>query len=328
MKLFRTPLKPVPSPKKITLHDAVLTMGSCFAEGIGSRLHQNKFRTSVNPFGTVYNPLSIHHLLEMVLENSPVPEQGFIGSRGMWYHYDFHSVFSGSSQHELSLSIEETVRKQNQLLPEIKWLILTYGTAWIYERKDTGALVANCHKVPNDQFRKRLVREQELVDSFRRLHQKLSRVAPELNILLTVSPVRHLKDTHELNQVSKSVLRTTCHTLTEAFSNVTYFPAYEIMMDDLRDYRFYKADMIHPSDEAEAYIWSLFADTFFNDRTKELINRWQEIQTALNHKPFHPGSEDHRKFLRNMLKKLKALPEEMDVSGEVNRILNDLTERI
>jgi hypothetical protein len=197
------------------------------------------------------------------------------------------------------------------------WLIITYGTAWVYELLETKEVVANCHKMPQTLFAKSLMTQKKVLDSFETMYGLLKSFNPNIKIIVTVSPVRHLKDTLELNSVSKSVLRVACHTLTEQYHDVLYFPSYEIMMDDLRDYRFYKSDMIHPTKDAEEYIWEKFVERFFDDSLKSFLKKWGEIRTALAHKPFHPTSSSHQKFLHQTLKKLLELKALVNVDQEV-----------
>jgi hypothetical protein len=205
-----------------------------------------------------------------------------------------------------------------------EWLMITYGTAWVYERKETGEVVANCHKMPNTLFTKSLLSQQAIADSFDAVYKELKKFNPAIKIILTLSPVRHVKDTLELNSVSKSVVRAACHVISGSFADVSYFPAYEIMMDDLRDYRFYKADMIHPTDVAEEYIWEKFSEKYFSVELKLFLSQWKEIQQAINHRPFHPTSVAHQSFLKETLKRLESLKEMVDVEDELTLIKSRL----
>jgi len=202
--------------------------------------------------------------------------------------------------------------------------MITYGTAWVYRRKDNASIVANCHKQPASSFDKSLLSVDEVMASFQDFYQQLKAINPKVNIILTVSPVRHLKDTIPLNAVSKSVLRLACHQLSERFSDLYYFPAFEIVTDDLRDYRFYKADMIHPSKEAETYIWAKFVEVFGTEDFIQFIPRWEEILTAFAHKPFYPETEAHQRFLGQLLQKLKHLQSLVNVDFEVKSVQNQI----
>lgn len=313
---FRTKLlvKPIHS---IALSDTLLTIGSCFADDIGSRLQENKFKVLKNPFGTVYNPLSIHNLLNLAIEMQSPSTENFVERDGYFYHYDFNSHGYNRSQELLKEKLETQLKGGYDALAKSNYLIITYGTSWVYENKETKNTVANCHKMAQHNFEKFLLTQKRIVESFESMYAKLKKLNPACQIILTVSPVRHIKDSLELNSVSKSILRLTCHTLTELFQDVAYFPAYEIMMDDLRDYRFYKPDMLHPSDQAIEYVWEKFGDAFFNSDVKNFIEQWGEIQAALNHKPFNPKSKKHQDFLKNLLEKLYEFRGKVDVDKEM-----------
>ena len=255
MHKFRTVVSNSLSKHKLSLEDKILTMGSCFAHAIGVRLLTNKFQALANPLGVIYNPHSIHKALRNTIFNEPPPDHTFLQHHDVHLNYDFHSEFSSLKKDNLISHLTETIGSVHHFSNSTCWLMITYGTAWVYERTDTGEIVANCHKMPGKLFSKSLLTQQKITESFEEFYKDLKAFNPAIRIILTVSPVRHLKDTLELNSVSKSMLRITCHALSEMYDDVEYFPAYEIMMDDLRDYRFYKPDMIHPSEEAENYIW-------------------------------------------------------------------------
>lgn len=318
--MFRTELNIQPSQAKITLKNPVLTMGSCFADAIGSRLLNFKFQALNNPFSTVYNPISIHNLLQLAVLKQELPSNSFLHRDEIHFNYNLHSSFSALQKEELSQQLQTAIEHTHHFITKTDVLMLTYGTAWVYERNDTGEIVANCHKQPSILFAKRLLSQQEIVDSFRTLRSQLQGIRPNLRIILTLSPVRHIKDTLELNSVSKAILRSSCHQLSTEFTNVYYFPAYEILLDDLRDYRFYKSDMLHPSEEAEEYIWSKFTHTYFGEPTLSFIKKWTAIQLDLNHKPFHQQSHAHQVFLRSLKAKLMELKDSVDVEEELQRI--------
>jgi hypothetical protein len=324
MNIFRTELRIAPSDTFISHKTRVLTTGSCFADAIGSRLAHHKFQVSVNPFGVLYNPVSIHKALHYALENRLPHENTFTRSGELHANYDFHSELSSPDAGLLQQKITGTITRTNHYLRSTEWLFITYGTAWVYRRKDTGDIVANCHKMPASFFEKQLLSEDEIVGSFEALYQSLKQINPGTKIILTVSPVRHIKDTLELNSVSKAVLRLACYAIGQQFSDVMYFPAFEIMMDDLRDYRFYQADMLHPSEQAEDYIWEKFGERYFSTETRSFLQRWDSLRAALNHKPFHPGTTAHQQFLRETLKKLEELLGAVDVTDEIAHIKNQL----
>ena len=320
---FRTELF-VKSGQNMGLSDNVVTIGSCFADDIGEKLVQNKFKVLKNPFGTVYNPVSIHRLLICAIDQVSPTGQGFLERDGSYYHHDFHSEWNSLSTELLKQNLESQINIVHRSLSECRVLIITYGTAWVYENRKTKSIVANCHKVPQQNFEKFLLTQKRIVESFEGFYGELKKLNPACRIILTVSPVRHIKDTLELNSVSKSILRLTCHTLMETFQDVDYFPAYEIMIDDLRDYRFYKPDMIHPSNQAVDYIWEKFNDEYFNPATKEFIGRWDKIKNALQHKPYNSDSESHQKFLTETLERLNELKGVVDVTQEIEIVMKQL----
>jgi hypothetical protein len=320
MNPFRTPIPAGVSSHTLTLADPVLTIGSCFADCMGQRLADTRVPVLANPFGTLYNPHSIHKALDYALADSPPGPGTYLRNRDVHLNYDFHSELSDLDEHALRTRIEDKVHTAHRFLCEASVLIITYGTAWAYTRNDTREIVANCHKQPAAQFTRSLLTTDAILRSFESLRGSLMHLNPSLHIILTVSPVRHLKDTLELNSVSKSMLRVACHLLQELHKGVTYFPAYEMMLDDLRDYRFYAADMIHPSPEAEDYIWNHFTEQYFSPELKTFAQRWKAIRQALAHKPFHPTSQAHQEFLRDTLKKLDDIRSMIDVEVEIQRV--------
>lgn len=315
--MFRTELNIPVSQEKITRKNPVLTMGSCFADAIGSRLKNFKFQTLANPFGTVYNPISLHELLQQSVHRQELPANSFLQRDEVHYNYHLHSSFSSIQKETLTQQIQTTLDSTNDFLTKTDVLMITYGTAWVYARKDTGEIVNNCHKQHSALFTKRLLNQQEIVDSFSTLRTLLQNIRPNLRIILTLSPVRHIKDTLELNAVSKAILRSACYELSNEFTNVEYFPAYELLLDDLRDYRFYKSDMLHPSEEAEEYIWWKFANAYFDEPTLTFIKKWADVQLDLHHKPFHLHSNAHQVFLQSLKSKLMELKDSVNVEEEL-----------
>lgn len=326
MNDWKTDLNVKSADRPIHLNDPILTIGSCFSQAIGQHLSDNKFNVTINPFGTVYSPLSIHHLLKIALRKGEVSEEDFLVHQEVHYHYQFHSSFASLSRQELAKQISRAVNKVYHFINRARIVIITYGTAWAYKRKDTAQWVANCHKVPSTHFSKELLSIEAMEDSFDEIHSALKTINPAIQIIVTVSPVRHLKDTIELNSVSKSTLRLFCHKLSDR-SGVDYFPAYEIMMDDLRDYRFYQEDRIHPTNEAEDYIWKKFVQRYFEPETKTFLNDWQEIKSALIHRPSFASLPHHQSFLKTTLTKLEALQFRADVRDEIAFVKNQIITR-
>src|SRR5688572_19870142 len=324
MNHFRTVVSSRPSSDKMGISDRILTIGSCFADAIGTRLHSSRLRVMANPFGNLYNPQSIHKAIRYALFNELPHAHTFLERDGICFNYDFHSEVSSADQNTLSGKLNDITGATHHHLAVAEWIIITYGTAWVYERKETGEVVANCHKIPNNLFTKSLLTQQEITDSFGKLYNELKQFNPRIKIIVTVSPVRHIKDTLELNSVSKAVLRAACHAVIGSFPDVSYFPSYEIMLDDLRDYRFYKADMIHPTDVAEDYIWEKFGESYFNPDLKTFLPQWKEIQQAINHRPFHASSPAHQTFLKETLKRLESLKGTINVEDEVALIKSQI----
>lgn len=321
MHSFRTEINCSPT-QPIELHHNLITVGSCFADQLGGHLQQSKFPILVNPFGTCYNPISIHQLLIQALDEG-LDERYLIERDGYWYHHDYHSQFTATSREVLIAQLREQQKAVKKMLMKADVIMLTYGTAWVYELKPDYRVVSNCHKVPTTRFAKRLLTVSEIVGSFHTLFDRLKSVRPALRMIMTVSPVRHMKDTLELNSVSKSVLRLATYELQQQPA-VDYFPAYELVLDDLRDYRFYQRDLIHPSDEARDYVYEKFSDRYLTDSTRKLIATLQEIQKALHHKPFQIASTAHQKFLKDTLSRLESIQDRMTVHEEIEAVRKQL----
>lgn len=327
MNHFRTIVSPKASQHKIDLKNGVFTIGSCFADAIGLRLSYSKFNVCVNPFGTTYNPISIHKGILYPLKNELPVNHTYLSRDELHLNYDFHSSFSALERSALTASISNAIGSSHYFLKSANRILITYGTAWVYLRNDSGELVNNCHKIDAVKFKKTLLSEKEIVESFDTLYTESKKYNPVLKFILTLSPVRHLKDTLELNSVSKAVLRSACHTIAMNNSDVEYFPAYEMMMDDLRDYRFYKSDMLHPTEDAEDYIWQNFMHTYFERSTIDFVKEWSSIRSSLDHKAFHPQSQSHQNFLKQTLKKLVELKSKINVDAEIAAVESQIKNR-
>ena len=303
----------------------VLTVGSCFADSIGERLRLNKVSALVNPFGTVFQPLALAQLLRAAAGEEQDWQQHVVEARGRWQSYDFHGTIGAESPVELLQTIQETVRRVGDFVRTADAVILTLGTAWAYRLRETGELVSNLHKLPASLFEKELLTADEIVNGLAEVHALLRRMNPDIRIVLTVSPVRHIKDTLPLNAVSKSVLRVACHYLSELLPNVSYFPAYELLTDDLRDYRFYGADMLHPSEVAEDYIWERFARAYFDADFGRFRKEWAAVRQSLGHRPLHQGAPEHRTFLDQTRERLERMTSQgVDVRQELRDVQRQL----
>ncbi|MBO4431388.1 MAG: GSCFA domain-containing protein [Bacteroidaceae bacterium] len=259
----------------------VLLVGSCFADEIGEKMVRGGFEAMVNPFGTLYNPASIAaSLLRSISEKEVGKEDVFCGGDGVWHSWMHHSKFSSTDVATLVERINSTTHRVADFLREADVLVVTFGTAIIYRLKETGMLVANCHKQLDSLFVREQLSAYDIVDQWQMLLQLLESVNPKLKVIFTVSPIRHKRDGYHVNQISKGIL---LQALDEIVNNKwNYFPSYEIMMDELRDYRFYAEDMIHPSAQAVEYIWQRFEDTYFDNKTKDVVAKatkeWRQSQ--------------------------------------------------
>lgn len=324
---FRTELIVPKARRTFGVGEPVLTLGSCFAQTMGQRFLDNKFQALVNPFGTTYHPAAIHRLLDYATHQKYPEPSTYLTRQGLALNYDMHSSLSAPTVDDLGLQIKQQIDAVHEHLKRCRTVMLTYGTALVYERVDTGEAVANCHRMPAVNFKRRLSTVDEIVGSFQNVLQGLQALNPEIHFILTVSPVRHVKDTLTLNSVSKATLRLACHRLAEEFSQVDYFPAYEMLMDDLRDYRFYKEDLIHPTEMAEDYIWEKFSEAYFSDDTRAFIKEWQSIRQALQHRPFHEGSEAHQQFIQKTIAQLQKLRHVVSVDEEITLLTGQIHQK-
>ncbi|QJD80901.1 GSCFA domain-containing protein [Spirosoma rhododendri] len=322
---FHTELTPDSLPCQLDLNSRIVTLGSCFADVMGQRLLDAKLMVLNNPFGTIFNPVSISKLVTMALSGTAPAESGYLERDGIWFHYDFHSSLWAHSRDELETKLVRTLQQTGDALRRADCLLLTLGSAVVYRHKATGEVVANCHKMPGQLFEKYLYQIDHLRDSLTTLVRLLSRANPALRIVVTVSPVRHTRDTLPLNQVSKSMLRVLAHELTSWRDTVHYFPAYELMMDDLRDYRFYDADLIHPNAQAHDYIFGKFAESAFTPELRAFVAEWQRVRQALDHRPLHGGTTTaDRQFLTQLVARLEKLAERVDTSAELSDVRSRL----
>jgi hypothetical protein len=322
--MFRTELIPKPSPEKIQLDDKIFLIGSCFADHIGNLLSAYKFKTLLNPFGVIYNPHSIFRLLIDSTNNRGLDENGLFEYEGIYRHFDFHSDISAGSKDEFYRRYERASADTREFTRTAEWLIISMGTSIVFEHKNYRKIVSNCHKLPGGEFNQRFLSPEEILSEFESFYHSVSGMNKRLKIILTVSPVRHIRSTLEKNSQSKAILRYVAGQLAEKWDNVKYFPSYELMMDDLRDYRFYMPDMLHPNEVAIDYIWKKFTDAYFDPDATSFVNKWTQIRKALGHKPFNPKSTAHQRFIRNTIEKLKSFERMIDVREELTKLENQL----
>lgn len=281
---FRTIVEPKASSATIGHNEPIFLIGSCFADSVGERLQLGLIPCYSNPYGTAYNPTSVCQQLLRIINNEACTADELIYNSGLWHSKYAHSKQSEVDCDTVKHNIDEATRRARQVLSEAQLLIVTFGTAWTYKLIATGETVANCHKLPASNFERTMLTVDEIVTQWTDAIDKLRAYNPKLRIIFTVSPIRHLKDSAHGNQLSKATLLLAIDKLV-ATSQAEYFPAYEIMMDDLRDYRFYADDMTHPSDAAVGYIFDRFCDTFFNERARSYIAEASKLSMAVGHRP-------------------------------------------
>lgn len=305
---FRTRVDVQPYPFAIGYNSPTLFCGSCFTENVGSKMFERKMPVSVNPFGVVYNPISVKLVIESILRAKPFVETDLNFHNGLWFSYLHHTSYSSHSKEKCLESINADLFKASEFVKGMKYLLITFGTARVYYLKENNQPVANCHKIPAKQFENRLMSVEEIVKNWSVLMDDLLKRIPELKIIFTISPVRHWKDGAVGNQQSKSILNVAVHELISKYPNSAfYFPAYEILMDDLRDYRYYADDMLHPSKVAVDYVWEKFKGSLIESKAIALIGGIEQIISAVNHKPFNPNTPEHRTFVVNILNQINQI---------------------
>lgn len=322
---FHTEFSPESLPATLGLNSRIVTLGSCFAEVMGQRLADHKLTVLNNPFGTIFNPVSIAKLLTMAFHGVTPDENRYVVRDGVWFHYDFHSSLYAYSQDDLRQKLTDCLARTADAIRQADFLLLTLGSAVVYRHIETGKVVANCHKMPGTLFEKYLYQIDHLRDDMTRLMKILHKVNPKLKVVLTVSPVRHTRDTLPLNSVSKANLRVLAHELTIWNNWITYFPAFELMMDDLRDYRFYEADMIHPNAQAHDYIFGKFAECAFNPELRAFVAEWTQVRKALAHRSLYGDNNPAtQQFLFRLETQLETLGRRVNVSAELAAVRHRL----
>ncbi|WP_223241362.1 GSCFA domain-containing protein [Flammeovirga sp. EKP202] len=318
---FRTPINPLFFEEKINFDSTILSIGSCFAQNIGQRLQENRFNITINPYGVLYNPVSIFdNLLQAFTDTEKVDEQMIIENEDFFKHFNFHSDISGLSQEDLIDQIKNIQQSTQNTLQKVDFLIITLGTSFVFKHNEHQQLVANCHKVPSKQFTQELLEVDQMMEKFRELHTLLPQ---SCKVIFTVSPIRHFRNGLVDNSLSKSILRYFTHLVTSKYENCFYFPAYEIMLDELRDYRFYTDDLVHPSKLAQDYIWSYFDQALIHEKTNSTRQKLDKVLKGLNHKPFNPQSTPHQKFLLKLLNISKSIKE-----VNVKDLITEIEQRI
>lgn len=314
---FRTEITIPPFDRPISYADRLLSLGSCFADAIGSRLAEAKFSIATNPAGPLFNPLSILTLAERALDEQPYTAADLHRSDddGMFFLYDLPTRYTECDPAVLLQRANELLKSLKERILQADHLLITFGTAWVYRLASSGAIVANCHKQPQRNFRRERLTTEQIVAAWGRLVERL----PEKQFILTVSPIRHLGDRLEGNAVSKAILRLASEELTERYATVRYFPSYEILIDDLRDYRFYADDLCHPAPKAIDYIWEHFTAALLTTEARQTAEEVQQLTAFVRHRPLHPDSERYRAQCRQTIERMERLSEQkkIDFSEEI-----------
>ena len=294
----------------IDYQSKILLLGSCFSENIGDKLSYFKFQSIQNPFGILFHPKAIENLITNTSNKKVYSSDDLIYQNEIWHSFDAHSSLSSASENELLNKLNVAISLTNKKIKEASHIVITLGTSWVYRYIEIDTIVANCHKIPQKKFLKELLSVSEISESLARSISLIKSINSDAAVIFTISPVRHLKDGFIENTQSKSHLIAAIHTLVNK-QDVSYFPSYEIMMDELRDYRFYAEDMIHPNKTAINYIWRKFIDTWFSEETKSIMKEIDEIQKGLLHRPFHEDSKLHQQFLLKLEQKKSSLQERL-----------------
>ncbi len=309
---FKLTLSAHPSNVSIAYQQKTMLIGSCFTENMGAKLKQHLFETLENSHGILFNPVSVKNAISDYISNKQYTENDLFLLNDVWNSWHHHSRFSGITKEEALNKINNSIKEANAFLKSANHLIITLGSAWLYTLNENapdyaGLVVSNNHKAPSSWFTKKLIKSAELLGDLNSLVEALQKFNPSLHIIFTISPVRHLREGLVENNRSKAVLIQAVHDLMETNSNVEYFPAYEYVIDDLRDYRFYAEDLVHPNYAATNYVWEKFVETYFAVETQLVMKQVAEMQLALHHKPFFSGSTEHQKFIHACIAKATVL---------------------
>jgi hypothetical protein len=307
---FTTPIPLYKSSFFIDYQTKIISLGSCFAENIGEKFDYYKFQNQTNPFGIIFNPVSIEKLVERVVNKNYFTEQDLIFHNERWHCFEVHSDLSNTNKNDLLENLNNLIDNFNLQIQNSNIFIITFGTSWIYRNLNDDKVVANCHKTPQNLFTKELLSVETISKSIENTIFLVQSINKNAKFIFTISPVRHIKDGFFENNVSKSHLFSAIFDLIKN-ENVSYFPSYEILMDELRDYRFYKEDMLHPSASAVDYIWEKFKNSFVNPNVFSSINEVEIIQKGLRHRAFNPNSESYKQFLLQLQDKIDLLQENL-----------------
>lgn len=299
------PITPFPEP--INYKQKLMFIGSCFSENIGELMQQHKFKVNINPNGVLFNPISISKALYRIIKKQNVCETDLFLANECWNNWDFHSRFSTPDKAICLNQINASISKAADFIEQADWLFITFGSAHTYTLNDSDTIVGNCHKVPQKQFSKKLLTTNEIVSEYTELIARLKKHNPTIKIVFTVSPVRYIRDGVVENNLSKARLIEAVHQLENAHNNTFYFPAYELVIDDLRDYRFYKSDMVHPNQQAIEYVFDHLINTNLDKESLKILDEIKNIISAKNHRPFNVETKAHQQFKNTYLKRCNEL---------------------
>ncbi len=305
----KIPLQPTANP--IDYDSQILLVGSCFVQNIGAKLNYFKFRNTVNPFGILFHPEAIARFFEYAVQRKVFQETDFEEVNGSFVSFDAHSLLSANSAKASAENLNTALNEAYDQLQKATHIFVTLGTAWGYRHKLQDKIVANCHKIPQREFTKELASITQIENALLRLIEAVKTLKPEISITFTVSPVRHLKDGFVENQRSKAHLIAAVHSVIAQHNYASYFPAYELVMDELRDYRFYDRDLIHPNELAIDYIWEAFEAVYLSPKAKAFKKQIEEVQRGLEHRAFNPNSDQHQQFLKKLQQKIAQLQQEI-----------------
>lgn len=294
----------------------IMLLGSCFVENVGAKLEYFRFKTEINPCGIVYNPLSVANTLNFLLGEKKFNESDLLENAGKWVSLSHHGRFSATRAEDCLKNINTRLQQACTFLQSADVLIITWGTAWAYRYLKNGSIVANCHKFPAADFERFRLTVEEITMAYADIVTRLRELRPSLKVLFTVSPIRHWKDGAHGNQLSKAVLLLAIDRLRERFDFVSYFPSYEIVMDELRDYRFYAPDMLHISPQGIDYIWEKFRDTYMEKNTRMAMDKMGQINKVLQHRPINPDSGEYQKLLHKTTSELQELSQQLGLASD------------
>lgn len=306
MNLMLT-LDPQPAKQSITYQDKMMLMGSCFSDHIGAKLNGAKFQALYNPTGIIFDPLSLAQHLLAIVKSKSYQATDLFQHNELWHSWLFHSDFSSTKQEETLNRVNEAIVSAATQLKAVSYLFITLGSAYAYVLKEKQLTVANCHKAPKEWFDKKLLGVDEMVSALQKSIKQVKEVNPNIQIVFTVSPVKHIRDGVIENNRSKARLLEVAHTLSEHENNCSYFPAYELVNDVLRDYRFYAPDMAHPNTQAVDFVFDFFCQTYFTKPTQQLMHDVLQIVSAKHHRPLHPDTTAHQQFLKTFLEKTEMM---------------------